>query len=66
MNAHQQRIIEVKAEIDRLMKWDTDKYGNEVRIPKPGKKREVEILELRLRQAAEANAAYGRAVSLLR
>ena len=66
MNAHQMKIEELKAEIDRLLKWDTDKFGNEVRIPKPGKKREVEALELRLRQAAEANEAYGRAVSLLR
>lgn len=66
MNAHEEKIIEIKEEIRNLTVADIDEFGQPIRLPRSGKKRAYEAALLRLKQAVEANEAYGRACLLLR
>ena len=66
MNAHEEKIAEIEEEICRITIVDIDEFGDPIRLPKRGKKSAYEAAKLRLRQAVEANEAYGRAMLLLR
>ena len=66
MNAHQEKILEIEQEIAELTRSDIDEFGNPIQLPKPGKRRQVEAMQLRLWQAWEASEACERAKLLLR
>jgi hypothetical protein len=66
MNAHQEKIEELKVALGSVTTTKTDKWMNEVETWKPGKRREYAGLILRIQQELQASEAYERAMMLVR
>ena len=66
MNAHQEKIIELRADLEKVTAHKIGEFGEETQTWKRGKRVEYESLCLRIRQAFEASEACETAKMLLR